>query len=273
MKMARMKVAVKVDEASRELQCLQRQRAVVLKSRNMQANRLQALVAGTLGYEINMAEADRKKKFTEAAGVIKKVAAGEEADTPMRAIIEVTLVGIDAFNELKLALEKEMVKAVKALPVIEWVERAEQRGFGPLFLAILIGETGDLMGYENPAKVWRRMGCAPWTFDPDPASGKGPLTLMGATWRTGKYGKLPKEEWEAFGYSPRRRSISYLIGEGIVKQNGEGPYRRHYDTVKVIAKANHPDWSDLRCHRHAMLLATKRLMLNLWVEWHRLWGG
>lgn len=267
----------KVAKISAELQGLQRHRAIVLKSRNMQANRLQAIVAGTLGYSSTMEEKDRQKKFAEAAKLIKSVANGE-GESPLQNIIKVTLIGIDAFNETKDGFEREMKKRAKSLPVSKWVESPAQRGFGFLFLAIVIGETGDLCNYANPAKVWRRLGCAPWSFDGQ--------THMGATWRAGKEGKLPAAEWEAFGYSPRRRSIAFLIGEGIVKQNGAsgaddtpdeaegsgvrpcGPYRLRYDETKVRAKEVHPDWSDLRCHRHAMLLATKLLLKNLWIEWN-----
>lgn len=266
-----------VPEVVKELQAHQRQRAVILKSRNMQANRLQAIVAGTLGYHSGMVEKDRQKKFTEAAALIKQVADGN-GDHPLQVVIQTTLVGIDAFNSMKAALEKGMEKLAGQLPVAAWVERPEQRGFGLLFLAIVIGETGDLAGYANPGKVWRRMGCAPWTFDGE--------THMGATWRAGKEGKLPASEWEAFGYSPRRRSIAFLIGEGIVKQNfvrgsgtGEAPgetevptagtYRARYDQAKARAHEVHGDWSDLRCHRHGMLLATKRLLRELWCEWNR----
>lgn len=267
-----------VAKISADLQSLQRQRAIVLKSRNMQANRLQAVVAGTLGYSSTMAEKDRLKKFTEAAALIKAIADGK-GESSLKTIVKVTLVGIDAFNETKDGLEREMKKRAKDLSVAKWVEAKEQRGFGLLFLAIVIGETGDLCNYANPAKVWRRLGCAPWSFDGQ--------THMGATWRAGKEGKLPAAEWENFGYSPRRRSIAFLIGEGIVKQNGGagadeaaceierkgvrpcGPYRLRYDETKVRAKEVHPDWSDLRCHRHAMLLATKLLLKNLWLEWNQ----
>ena len=266
-----------VSDVSAELQNLQRQRSVILKSRNMQANRLQAIVAGTLGYASSMEEKDRAKKFIEATAVIKAV--DEGADHQFASIIRTTLVGIQSFELLKKQLEKEMVKAAKTLPVKSWVELPEQRGFGLLFLAIVIGETGDLANYANPAKVWRRLGCAPYSFD-----GKN---QMGSTWRSGKNGKLPAEAWEAFGYSPRRRSIAFLIGEGIVKQNffvtgsgadgdtaveseisNAGPYRSRYEETKAKIQAAHLDYSKLRCHRHGMLLATKMLLKNLWVSWN-----
>jgi hypothetical protein len=274
-----------VAAVSADLQRLQRQRAVVLKSRNMQANRLQAVVAGTLGYSASMPEKDRLKKFAEASALIKGVAAGT-ADHPLKAVITTTLVGIDAFNVLKDGLEKDMTRKARALPVAGWVGRPEQRGFGLLFLAIVVGEAGDLAGYPRCSGLWRRMGCAPWTFDDK--------TLMGATWRSGREGKLPAAEWENYGYSPRRRSIAYLIGEGLVKQNGPGkpqggngddidgvtekspvssrpcgPYRARYDAAKAALKSKHPEYPDMRCHLHGMLLATKLLLKNLWVVWNR----
>lgn len=244
---------------SAELQCLQRQRAWHLKTRNMVTNRLQATVAGTLGYNASMKEADRRKLFIEAGQRIKEIVAGT-VKTDIDGLVLTTATAIEGFDRMKTQLEKEMVKLAKQLPVKPWVEHHDRRGFGPLFLAIVIGETGDLANYANPGKVWRRLGLAPWSFD-----GK---TLMGATWRGGKSGKLPASEWEAFGYSPRRRSISYLIGEGIVKQNAEGPYRRRYDETKAAYKAKNPKFSDLRCHRHGMLLATKLLVKELWIEWN-----
>jgi hypothetical protein len=265
-----------VKAMSEELQRLQRRRAIALKSRNMIANRLQAIVAGTMGYHSGMKEGDRLRVFKEAGALIKKIAA-YEVESDLAGIVIPHMSGIDALEANKAALEKEMVKLAKQLPAAEWVGRPEQRGFGLLFLAIVIGETGDLNNYPNPAKVWRRLGCAPHTFD-----GK---TMMGATWRSGKQGKLPAIEWETFGYSPRRRSIAFLIGEGIVKQNAmrngtgddenetepahAGPYRARYDEAKAACHAKHPDYSPMRCHRHGMLLATKRLLLNLWIEWTR----
>lgn len=274
-----------VAELSAQLRALQRQRVWHLKSRMMVANRLQATVAGEeCGYSSSMPEKERRKCFVEASELVERIAAGE-ATTKVDGIVKTTILAIQGFESMKVALEKEMKKLAGQLPVARWVQEPEQRGFGILFLGIVIGETGDLNGYENPAKVWRRLGCAPWTFDDK--------TLMGSTWRIGKEGRLPASEWEAFGYSPRRRSIAYLIGEGLVKQNGGskvcgeengekkdvtdagitarpcGPYRARYDEAKVLAKQSHPDWSDLRCHRHGMLLATKRLLRELWIQWRK----
>lgn len=319
-KKASVQVAEQLEETCRELQSLQRHRAIIIKSRNMQTQRLLAVVAGDIwceqqatGANVTAAspqvngqagngrpagwsaegkvdKATWKRLYEEAASLVKEVMAGTR-EHRMSPIIRTTYIGVGAFEEIKGQLEKSMRNLAKTLPVAEWAELPEQSGFGLLSLATLIGETGNLSNYPNPAKVWRRMGCAPWTFD-----GR---TLMGATWKSGNDGedkiKLPSSEWEKFGYNPRRRSIAYIIGENLVKQNKTGPYRTLYLQAKVHVNQTHPewDWSDcdkcvkvgkpprdcltcggcaqksLRANRHAMLVATKRLMRNLWRVW---WG-
>ena len=283
--------ALSIEQTCDELRRIQRQRSVVIKSVNMQSNRLQAVVAGTIGYSSSMAEKDRRAKFKEAAALIKAIDLGDHEDYTLRAVVIHSLVGIKALRGLQDALDKELVQWVRQLPVgtpgSGWVNHIDQRGFGEIFLGAIVGEAGDLANYANPMKLWRRLSCAPWTFDTK--------TLMGATWRGGKEGKLPAAEWEAYGYSPRRRSITYLVGEGIVKQNGKGPYRSKYLQAKAAVALSHPEWDwkkcegcsgkghtpegpcntcggsgkgCLRAHRHAMLVATKLLLKRLWVVWN-----
>lgn len=289
----------------------QRERAAVIKSRIMQTNRLQALVAGTLGYFAGLTEAERRAKFVEAGKVVARVADGEDVDNPFVRVIRASLQGLEALDSLESDLSRRMTRLAAVLPVAAWVESPERKGFGLKSLAVVVGECGDLADYANPAKVWRRLGCAPWSF--------GGKTMMGSTWKSGREGRLPAAEWQAFGYSPRRRSIAYVIGENLVKQNfldqpgcdaksdtdapaAPGPYRRRYDEVKAHALANRPDWTRCgqcggtgqtakdnktgkgrtakcpnckgtgqvrkRCHLHAMLLATKMLLRDLWNEWN-----
>lgn len=239
-----------------DIRDVQRQRSIVIKSRNMQANRLRAIVAGTLGYHTGLSEKERKALMEKANAIIDGVLDGTVSHS-YEEIIKGTYEGINKLEELKQKYDKDLTTMAKRLPVASWVDRPEQRGFGLCFLGIVIGECGNLSDYANPGKLWRRLGCAPWSYD-----GR---TLMGATWRAEG---LPAKQWESFGYSPRRRSIAYLIGEGIVKQNGAGPYRSRYDQAKAAAVESHHDWKPLRCHRHAMLLATKLLLKNLWLEWN-----
>lgn len=286
---------------SGKLQALQKQRAWHMKTRNMVANRLRATVAGALGYNVKMAEKDRTKLFSDATALIKRIEEGEQTTVIHRGLVLTTCQSINAFLIMQEETEKEMLQITRMLPVASWVQLPEQRGFGLPGLGILIGETGDLANYEAPGKMWRRMACAPYTKDG--------LTAMGATWRSRSNGKDPRlgaADWEEFGYSPRRRSISYLIGEGLIKQNFlpsdmstvteqriAGPYRQRYIDAKVRATKTHPEWTwsdcdkckDLpdksdcgtcggtgmkckRAHLHGMLLATKLLFKNLWMEWN-----
>jgi hypothetical protein len=281
---AGVKPNAEVTSLAQKLQELQRQRVIYIKSRIMMSNRLQALVAGMTGYCSGLSEAERKVKFAEAAVHIKAVLK-DSVESPAKSIIVVHNIGIEELLKMQAAMEKEMLIVAGQLPVAEWVADEEQRGFGLLSLATVVGETGDLNNYANPAKVWRRMGCAPWQFND--------VTLSGASWKSGKDGKLPSVEWEAFGYSPRRRSVAYVIGENIIKQNGDGPYRARWLEAKQRVFETHPEWNWTPCtacknakskrddcptcggtghkcgraHNHGMLLATKLLLKNLWIEW------
>lgn len=324
-----------------ELQNLQRQRAALIKFRVMNENRLCAMVAGSLGYSTNLKESERRKLFTQAAAVVKAVAKGK-SDHPFANIIKLVMAGVADIDVAIKDIGKQMETAAAKLPVAAWIKQPEQRGLSLGYLGVIIGETGDLSNYANPGKVWRRLGCAPWQFNGE--------TRMGATWK-GK--KLPAEEWTKFGYSSRRRSVAWLIGTNMVKQNfldrigfeaemenvedaaetthvtegcfgrrksagvrvganeestangivgdpgfvtdvagadeldvGDynvetdsrcaripGPYRLRYDEAKVTFKERHPDAKPAHCANHAMLLATKLVLKNLWIEWHKLVGG
>lgn len=237
----------------------QRMRVWYIKSRNMIMNRLRATVANTLGYGTALSEAQRKELFLEADKLIKQVMKGESKST-IQEIILVTMQSVQAFDGMREQHEKEMRLLAEQLPIKAWVDEEQQRGFGILSLATIVGECGDLASYSNPGKLWKRMMLAPFA--------SGGKILMGATWRSGKEGKLTAEEWTQYGYCPRRRSISFLIGENVVKQN-KSIYRERYETTKAECQKRHPDYSKLRCHRHAMLLATKLLLKNLWLTWNK----
>lgn len=244
-----------------ELMALQKKRAPAIRNRIRVENARLSTAARVFGYHAGLPEKERKELYEKGRKLVAAVLAGEEQDHPIAPMIQAMQQGIDGMQCYVEALEKAMVNLAKQLPAARWVNTPDRRGFGLQLFAVIIGETGDLSKYANPAKVWRRMGCAPFT-----SKGK---TLMGKTWK-GMNGKgLSAAEWEDFGYNPRRRSIAYLAGECLVKQNGEGPYRKRYDEAKALAATKHEDWTKLHCHLHGMLLATKLLLKELWVEWNR----
>lgn len=253
-------------ELCQELQAAQRRRASIIRTRVQVTNRLTALVASSIGYHAGMTEAERAKAWKAAEKVIKDVQNGN-MEHPLATIIMQQQESELAFLKLmQRGFEKPMVQMARKLPVADWINEPEQRGVSEMYLAVIIGETGDLSNYPNPAKVWKRLGCAPFE--------KGGKVQMGSTWR--RTGGLSGEDWESFGYSPRRRSIAFMVGANIVKANKEGSgniYRDRYDEAKASHAEKHPDYSPMRCHLHAQLLATKLFLKNLWIEWHRVEGA
>lgn len=266
-----------------ELINLQRIRSRCISNRNAVANAIRSMVAQTLDYHIGLTKEERISKHEEAQKLIGAIRKGEITDHPVTGLV--TNTRIEGLEEYQANIEKLMIPLAEQLPVASWVGLPEQRGFAIQSLATVVGEAGNLSGYDNPGKLWKRFGCAPFSA--------GDKTLMGGTWKSGCEGKLTAAEWEEFGYSPRRRSIAYLIGENLMKGNGEkkketkeekaarkkakepsvwlwkGPYRLRYEESRAKVAAAHPDYPKLRCHRHGMLLAAKLLLKNLWIEWKR----
>lgn len=225
-----------------------------IKTRIMFANRRRALVAWDLGYKSLDDEEERAKRLAEADKRIASILKGELPDEPITKFVlemEPAIAAADAQADM---LGKAMAKLAKQLAAVDWVER--QKGFGLMNFARIIGETGDLSLYANPAKVWKRLGLAPF-------KGQAP-----STWK--RKGGLSAEEWTALGYSPRRRGITYVVSECLLKGNGkEGRYRQRYDNAKATFAAKHPDEKPIHCHKHAMLLMVKMLVRDLWVVWNK----
>jgi hypothetical protein len=253
-----------VAKIAADIQVHQRLRVWHLKSRNMVQNRLRATVAGTIGYSTGMDKEERAKLFKQADKMIAKIVKGE-LESDLHALVCIAWQSVQAFDTEAKLHEGIMIGLVKQLPIAVWLADEQQRGLGCGFAAQVIGECGDLSGYVNPGKVWRRMGCAPYTKEGE--------TWMGATWRgraNAEKGtvKLNAEDWSAYGYSPRRRSVAYLIGKNCEMQN-KSIYRKRYDEAKTAIAAKHPDYKPGRCDNHAMLLAAKLFLKNLWIVWNK----
>ncbi len=242
------------------LQALRRNDAALTKQRVMNENHRRAYVATLLGYSAGQAEKVRKEYMQQADSLIKQLVADPTVEHQAAFFVRSSEHGIASLLRAEDVNAKQMRVEARKLPVAEWAALPEQRGFGELSLARVIGETGDLRLYANPAKVWRRLGLAPWTFQ----KGGEPVTRMGSTWRA--KGGLPADEWSAFGYSPRRRSVMYVVGDTLMKGNRTGPYKARYDEAKV-AKVD-TGWPPIHAHKHALLVMTKLLVKNLWKAWN-----
>lgn len=279
-----------------DIQELQRHRNRCQKTRISLSNNLESTVAVVAGYHIGLDPGERKKAFAQAKKIIAMVREDHTIDAMgIGPLIFSTDGAISSYEAKEKAIEKQMVRLAKQLPVAAWVEKPEQRGFGLLGLAIVVGECGDLSNYPNPGKLWKRLGSAPIT--------KNGKTMMPSTWRSHK--GLSAEDWEEAGYCPRRASVRYKIQEPLFKLNhtkdsatGQitwvGPYRAHYEKKRKEAQEKHPEWSPdckpcngtgrdkhgdvcekckgkgkltAHLHNHSLLLMAKRLIRELWVEW------
>lgn len=274
-------------ETIEDLRRLQRFRINLIKSRNRLANQLLANVAHSL-YGPFASKEEFGVGFEKARDVID----GGECPGNLREMIDSLSASVKAFDKMLDRTEREMVKLCESgidPLVIEWVNLPHQRGFGLLSLAVIIGEAGDLSNYATPGKLWKRFGLIPYAH-------KGEH-FAASTLRS--KGKKPDVGWEEAGYSPRRRSIAFNIGEALVKQNGNGPYRLHCAIKKADYYAKHRDdvtdngkstwkpcdkctgpgadvfcmtcggsgFKSARCNNHGKQLMTKLLIKNLWIVW------
>lgn len=159
--------------------------------------------------------------------------------------------------------EKAMEADAKRLPVAWFVEAT--RGFGYGSLAAIVGESGNLSNYANPAKLWKRLGLA---------------VIRGERQRrvTGLEAAIEH------GYSPSRRSVVWNIGDSMFRAGG--PYadlcreRKEYErakaaeqgltvcpAAKIPAKDKDKYRSDGHVHNRAKRYMEKRLIRELWRAW------
>lgn len=146
------------------------------------------------------------------------------------------------------AIEREIAKATKQLPVYAFVESV--RGFGALGFGLIVGAAGDLSNYANPGKLWKRMG----------------LALVDGE-RQRKCSDVEKAL--AHGYNPRRRSMVHTLGDSLMKGNRDGYYRQVYDARKAHTLTTHPEWTKMHRHMDALRYMEKRLLRHLWQVWKR----
>ena len=147
----------------------------------------------------------------------------------------------------RASYEKDMRKLAQKLPVWPWVQSI--KGLAELGIALIIGEAGnDLRAFANPAKLWKRMG----------------VGLVGQE-RQRKIADA--DQARLHGYSPRRRSTLYTIGDALIKKQNQ--YRDLYLERKAYETQAHPEFKPIHRHRRAQRYMEKRLLRDLWVEWHR----
>lgn len=226
---------------------------------------LQSFIAvNVYGYNPAKGDTEGKKIFAQSAKRIKD-AMTDEADI-LHLIVTASVSSREPFDRIRSIAELDMKHLVRALPV--WNGFAESvRGFAEIGLGRMIGETGNLDNYATVSRVWKRLG----------------LAVMGDH-RQGNPGKgASAEDWILEGYSPRRRSIVYVIGDSLFKAQGigknksdtgawkpNGPYGDVYARRRARTAETHPDWTPAHAMNDATRVMTKHLIADLWSAWRAL---
>jgi hypothetical protein len=148
---------------------------------------------------------------TEAEKLYKSAMNGQDHELAPLAFIAMAplLNARQVIEKSRTEVEKLLTKDAKNLPAAPFIEATH--GIGFMSYAGIIGESGNLGSYGNPAKLWKRMG----------------LAVIKGERQQKKSGQDAIEH----GYSPTRRSLMWTIGDCIIKVGG--PYREVYDKRKA----------------------------------------
>lgn len=176
-------------------------------------------------------------------------------------------------DDQRAVYEKALVKAVKRLPVYEWVKGV--KGFGDISFATIVGECGDIGTYKSVSAVWKRLGLAVINGKRQGAPGEG----------------ATKEDWIEHGYNKQRRSVSYVAREHVIGGMGkwrpamgsdlaDATYyqrvyaeRARYEAEKLGMPVTESDKGKESYKKHVAMRAhryvEKRLLKHLYLEWRR----
>ena len=184
-------------------------------------------------------------------------------------IIGASLKARAPWDAIEADAEKALSGLAEQLPV--WAAfGAEIRGFGPLSLATIVGEAGDLSNYPTVAKLWKRMGVA----------------VVNGKRQGGLAKSASKDDWIEHGYNRERRSRMWNIGKSLVYAGGE--YADLYRARKEVERQKAADEgltvapagsipkkraAEFRSLGHidkrAQRYMEKRLLADLWKAWRR----
>jgi hypothetical protein len=216
-------------------------------------------------------DADEKAREAANRKVKAIIAAARKDEKGPKDIVELvraTDQGRKPFDAMRANAEAEMEKLAKSLPVASWIEAI--RGAGLLGLATIVAEAGDLAEYEHPAKLWKRLGFAPY----DGCAGS---TWKRQTWRPRP---LAAEEWIENPFNGERYALIHQIAVWLVNaqwiaaaktESGEGEPNGAYGEIYARRRAHtaetHPEWTKQHSRMDSLRVTMKAFLLDLWVVW------
>lgn len=237
-----------------------------------------------LGWRYDMPEKEAAALKVRAARIVAHYVAGtgkaheadeEIADRLMGHLMAAARMYAEA-DKMRGFIEADMVKRAKETPV--WIWAAEVRGVGPLSLAVIIGEAGNLSNYADAGKLRKRLGLAPI------ANSEG-VSRAPSSWA--KTGGLSADEWTDAGYSPNRLGQIYgcvtvplrnaqLVGQaktGDGPRQAKGPYGEIYLRRNARMAIEKPHISKAHRDMDACRVMTQAFVSDLWSEWRKGAGG
>lgn len=190
-----------------------------------------------------------------------------------RDVIEAAVLARRPWDQIEAVATKEMEALGAQLPAWDaWAK--DIRGLSPRGLSVIVGEAGNLSIYATHSKLWKRMGLAVMGRGDGLNDHRQGAPGPGAT----------NADWIAEGYSAKRRSKIFVIGDVLIKT--QGPYREVYlarkayevaraqelglevaPSAKIPAKRKHEFRSEGHIHRRAQRYMEKRLLRDLWRAW------
>jgi hypothetical protein len=255
-----------------------RHRVYAMECRKSADLRLGSFLRLALGWSLSLPDGDKKRINTQAHTLIElgeAEAKGKPADIDEPAYQEwreVIIASIQArapFDAIEKQAEKEVDKLARQLPVWPWWQ-ANVFSSKATSLGIIVAEAGDLGGYANHSKLWKRMGVA----------------VIDGLRQGGLSKSAPKDKWIEHGYNRQRRSRMWNIGDALIKAD-KGEWRRTYlhrkeyerkraeglgltvaPAAKIPAKRQSEFMSDGHIHRRAQRYMEKKLLKHLWQVWH-----
>jgi hypothetical protein len=266
----------------RELQSLRRH---CIRSQSRCDRSIEALIARSIGYRSDLDEKERARLYKTAMAVRLKIekdaTEGAPFDDPRipPGVVNMTMTSLlsrSQWDRERVRIEDDMIDVAKLLPVWPWVRSVA--GVGPLGLAVLVGEAGDVGSYSGPGRLWKRLGLA--CID-----GQRQGTVSKEI-----TGEARKEAWKQRGYNPARRAEVWAFIDDVMfraqwrgdkdvdgkdpKKTGKpvetpargiGPYgivygeRKEWNLARGLA-LGHAD-------RDARRFMAKRFIRDLWVAW------
>jgi len=259
-----------MEEIINQIRALHRRRRFALKTQQKVTLSLESYIRrNATEWRPDLGEAERAKIRAKVRSIIKAARNSEEHE--LYRIIHVSDAAYAPSAALRYEDERDMERLAKKLPVWPWVESIP--GAGPLGLATIVAECGNLSNYATVSKVWKRLGYAPY-------DGLAGSTWKRPSWRTRT---LTADEWIAHPFSGEKYALMHQIASWLwVKQwigkaksptgvgMPNGTYGNVYATRRARTTITHPDWSDGHLHADALRITMKSFLKDLWVEWHHI---